>query len=86
MNQALQALGIEPEQEPEKKKRGRKPKYASNAERQAAYRARKGTETVTLEVPIELMEQLREWNRFKHLTYHEIFVEKLLRGQLLRKR
>lgn len=83
---ALALLGGGQVQEPAPKKRGRPRKHESNAAKQAAYRANKGTETVTLEIPKAVMDQLREWNRYKHLTYQEIFVDKLLVGQLLRKR
>lgn len=59
--------------------------YATDAEKQAAYRARHNTKTLNVQIPIELMEQLDEYMKFKCLTKAEV-ITKLLTQQLLRKR
>lgn len=69
--------------------RGRKRKYASDAERQAAYRLRKGVKTLTVELPAELYTQFDEWvsNRAKDTdTTKSKIIEDVIRKQVLRKR
>ncbi len=77
---------------PAVKKAGRPAKYASAAERQAAYRARKGNvKGLAVDLPADLMAELGEYMKRQHmnvdpdLTLAQV-VEKLLRQQLLRKR
>lgn len=73
------------------KKRGRPAKYASAAERQAAYRARKGGQSVALIVPDDVAEGIREYLKRQHMdvnpdmTMSDVIV-KLVRQQLMRKR
>lgn len=55
------------------------------AERQAAYRARHQLVSVTVELPVELVDELNEYLQFKDTTRNAVFA-KLLRTQLLRKR
>lgn len=72
-------------------KRGRPAKYASEADRQAAYRARKGGRSVTVLLEPELAEAFDAYMARQHsdgnagLTKSEA-IAKLLRTQLLRKR
>lgn len=66
-------------------KGGRPRKYATDAERQAAYRARKDTVRLTVDLPRELVDGLNEYMKFKGLTKTEVF-SRLLKTQLLRKR
>jgi hypothetical protein len=66
-------------------KGGRPRKYATDAERQAAYRARNDTVRLTVDLPRELVEGLNAYMKFKGLTKTEVF-SKLLKSQLLRKR
>jgi len=72
---------------PVKRKRGRPStgNAMTAAERQAAYRARNGLRSVTVELPADLVDQLDEYLRFKDTTKNAVF-ERLLRTQLLRKR
>ncbi|EHP43595.1 hypothetical protein OR16_07806 [Cupriavidus basilensis OR16] len=55
------------------------------AERKAAQRARAGLVPVTVELPVELVDALNDYLRYKDMTKNEVFA-KLLRTQLLRKR
>ena len=59
--------------------------YANAAERQAAYRARHKTRTLTVEIPEEVFEGLDVYLKFKNLTKNEV-ITRLLKQQLLRKR
>lgn len=59
--------------------------YENAAARQAAHRARNGTNTLTVQIPAEVMEAFNEYLKFKNLTKNEV-ITKLLTGQLLRKR
>lgn len=59
--------------------------YANAAERQAAYRARHKTRTLTVEIPEEIFEGLNAYLKFKNLTKNEV-ITKLIEHQLLRKR
>lgn len=60
-------------------------KYATDAERVAAYRARHDLVTLSVDVPAELVAGLEEYMRFKNLTKAAV-IAKLIRSQLLRKR
>lgn len=71
-------------------KRGRKPKYASAAERVAAYRERHALVQLNVELPRELVEALQEYVERQAadgagLTQSQV-IAKLLKTQLLRKR
>jgi hypothetical protein len=72
-------------------KRGRPAKYSSDAERQAAYRARKGGRSITVVLDDELGAAFDAYIARQHrdgnaaLTKSEA-IAKLLRTQLLRKR
>lgn len=75
----------------EEKRIGRPPKYANQAERQAAYRQRKASfKQLTVMLPDDVAEGLKAY-MLRHasdgaaLTQSEVVV-KLLRNQLLRKR
>lgn len=72
---------------PVKRKRGRPASgnAMTAAERQAAYRARNGLVSVTVELPAELVDALNDYLRLKDTTRNAV-IEKLLRSQLLRKR
>lgn len=60
-------------------------KYVDGAARMAAYRARNELVSFTVQLPQDVVEGLREWMKFKDLTQSQV-VERLIRGQLLRKR
>ncbi len=60
-------------------------KYASDAEKQKAYRERNALGTLCVQIPVELIAEFEEWLKFKDKTKSEV-IEKLLRSQLLRKR
>ena len=60
-------------------------KYASDAERVAAYRARRQLVPVTLDLPADVVAGLDEYLRFKDMTKSAV-IAKLIRTQLLRKR
>ena len=60
-------------------------KYESDAARVAAFRARKGLVTLSVDVPRDLVEALDQYLQFKDITKAAV-IEKLLRSQLLRKR
>lgn len=64
---------------------GRKRKYATDADRQAAFRARSGKASLTITLPPELLEKFNEYLKFKDISKNEV-IEKLLTTQLLRKR
>lgn len=64
---------------------GRKRKYANDAEKQAAFRARSGRKSMTVSLPPELIERFDEYLKFKDLTKNDV-IERLLITQLLRKR
>lgn len=59
--------------------------YESDAARVAAFRARKGTVTLSVDLPREIVESLNEYMRFKGLTKAQV-ISKLISSQLLRKR
>ena len=65
--------------------RGRPRVYASDAERQKAFRERKDMVRITVDLPRELVQGLNEYMKFKDMTKTEVF-SKLLKSQLLRKR
>ena len=75
---------------PAPKRGGRPRKYATAAERQAAYRARKG-ETLTVQLDADIMAGLREYLERQHrdgdpsMTLSDV-VARLVRTQLLRRR
>lgn len=73
--------------EPPKRPRGRPASgYAmTDAERKAVNRMRRGTRTLTVELPPEVLDGLNEYMKFKGMTKNEV-IEKLIRSQLLRKR
>lgn len=60
-------------------------KYASDADRQKAYRERNQLVNLCVQLPAELVSQFEEWLKFKDQTKADV-IEKLLRTQLLRKR
>ncbi|SDN12909.1 hypothetical protein [Polaromonas sp. JS666] len=60
-------------------------KYASDAERVAAYRARHELVTLSVDVPAEIVAGIEEYMKFKNLTKAAV-ITKLVRTQLLRKR
>jgi hypothetical protein len=60
-------------------------KYANDAERVAAYRARHQLVTLSVDVPAEIVAGIEEYMRFKNLTKAAV-IAKLVRTQLLRKR
>jgi len=64
---------------------GRPRVYGSNAERVAAFRARKGVRRFTVEVDTETYEALKKWLEYKDYTLSTI-VKKLIKQQLLRRR
>lgn len=64
---------------------GRKRVYASTAERVAAWRARHAKKAFTVNLPIDLIDDLKKHLEFKDLTT-DACIEKLIRTQLLRKR
>jgi hypothetical protein len=73
-----------------KKKPGRKKLYASDAERVAAYRARKNLVQLNVSLPADVHQALQEYVARQAadgagLTQNEV-IAKLLRSQLLRKR
>lgn len=58
------------------------------AERQRVRRAKlaeHGVSTLTVELPVEVLDGLREYMKFKNMTKN-VIIEKLIRQQLLRKR
>ena len=59
--------------------------YATDADRVKAHRERHDLQTLTVELPRELVEGFNEYLRFKDLTKNEV-IAKLLKTQLLRKR
>lgn len=59
--------------------------YESAAERVAAYRERNRLVTVTLDLPVEVVDGLNDYLRFKDVTKGQV-IAKLIRTQLLRKR
>lgn len=67
------------------KKRGRPAVYASNADKAAAYRARKGIKPLTVELPADLHAEFEAWIKAKGQKKSEV-IARLLRTQLLRKR
>lgn len=60
-------------------------KYASDAQRVAAYRARHGLVTLTIDLPRDVIDGLNAYMKFKNITKSEV-ISKLIRSQLLRKR
>lgn len=71
--------------EPEKKRRGRPRVHASDAERQKAFRERKGLVRFTVDLPEDVVQGISDYMKFKNLTKTQV-IEKLVRSQLLRKR
>ena len=63
----------------------RKRVYENDAARVAAYRQRHQLVSFTVDLPLDCVEGLAEYMRFKNLTRSEV-VTKLIRSQLLRKR
>lgn len=59
--------------------------YASDAQRVAAYRARRKLVPVTIDLPADVVEGLEEYLRFKDTTKSNV-IAKLISTQLLRKR
>ena len=60
-------------------------KYASAAERVAAFRARHDLVTLSVDVPRDVRDGLEAYMKFKNLT-KSFVITKLIRDQLLRKR
>jgi hypothetical protein len=60
-------------------------KYVSDAAKQAAYRARSNSVTLTVQVPFEVSYELDLYLKYRLESKSEVIV-KLLRTQLLRKR
>lgn len=68
---------------------GRPRKYANDAEKQAAYRARKGLHLLTIQLPKDLHEQFDAWVKKRAMdtnTSVSIVLENVIRNQVLRKR
>lgn len=68
---------------------GRPRKYANDAEKQAAYRARKGLHVLTIQLPQELHEQFTTWVKKRAMeTGKQVseVLENVIRNQVLRKR
>lgn len=63
----------------------RERKYANDAEKQAAFRARHDLVPFSVDLPRDVVLGLAEWMKFKDLTRAGV-IEKLIRQQLLRKR
>ncbi|MFZ3002133.1 MAG: hypothetical protein WA071_17590 [Undibacterium umbellatum] len=59
--------------------------YASDAEKQKAYRERNDLVNLCVQLPASLVNEFEAWLKFKDKTKAEV-IEKLLRSQLLRKR
>ncbi|MYN45781.1 hypothetical protein GTP23_12060 [Pseudoduganella sp. FT93W] len=74
--------GIKPLPAPRKP---RAKKYATLAEKQAAYRARKGVTAITVTLPDALAAEFKQWLAAKGKTASPV-IEKLIQTQLLRKR
>jgi len=64
---------------------GRKKIYASDAEKQKAYRERHGLANLVVQLPSDLIDEFESFIKFKDRTKSQV-IEKLLRSQLLRKR
>jgi hypothetical protein len=60
-------------------------KYFSDAERVAAFREKRNLVTLSVDLPVDVVDGLNEYMKFKDLTKRQV-IEKLLRSQLLRKR
>jgi hypothetical protein len=71
--------------EPEKRGRGRPRIHANDAEKQAAFRAKKDLVRIAVDLPSDCVTGLNEYMKFKGVTKTEVFT-KLIRQQLLRKR
>lgn len=89
-DEVKQAIAHLAEEDHEPKKRGPKPKYASAAEKQKAYRERTGASvTITLdpEVKAALMDKLKRYQMDKdsEMTLSR-YIEHLIKTQVLRKR
>lgn len=63
----------------------RKKLHESDAARVAAYRARRQLVSFSVDLPIDCVEGLANYMRFKNLTRSEV-IAKLIRSQLLRSR
>lgn len=74
--------GIKPIPAPRKP---RQKKYATLAEKQAAYRARKGVTAITVALPEALAAEFRQWLAAKDKAPSEV-IARLIQTQLLRKR
>jgi hypothetical protein len=66
-------------------KPGRAKKYASQAEKQAAYRARKGVTAITVMLPNEVAVEFAAWLESKGKKPSAVITH-LIKTQLLRKR
>lgn len=69
--------------------RGRKKVYATNAEKQKAYRERKGTRVLSVELPRELYDEFDAWVTRRAMdteTTKSQIIENVIRKQVLRKR
>ena len=68
---------------------GRPRKYANDAEKQAAYRARKGAHVLSIELPKDLYDEFQAWVKRRQMdtgkTVSEV-LENLIRKQVLRPR
>lgn len=64
---------------------GRPKLYANAVERVRAWRGRNSIRPYTVDLPVELIDQIEEWRRCKDRTRRQVF-ETLIRQQLLRKR
>jgi hypothetical protein len=69
------------------RRRGRPPtgKAMSNAERQARYRANADIRSLTVQLPVDLLEKLDVYIKYRDTTKSAV-IEKLLLSQLFRKR
>lgn len=71
--------------EPMKARQPRPKKYATAAEKQAAYRARKGVTAITVLLSADVADQFRQWLAAKGKQPSAV-IEKLIKTQLLRPR
>jgi hypothetical protein len=70
---------------PAKVRTPRPKKYATAAEKQAAYRARKGVTAITIMLTADVADQFRTWLAAKGKQPSAV-IEKLIKTQLLRPR
>lgn len=67
------------------RKPGRTKMYATAYEKVKAFRERHGLVTFSVDLPIDVVQGLNDYLKFKNVTKTEVLT-RLIRGQLLRKR